>query len=280
MKMRLILLFILNLSSLHAASIIDKAIYGDDNRRAILEASDFEKKLGRSVLAQVPLYKVKDSSLDTTSFEVQTPASALNICSNEKFANETILSSCTGFLVAPDLLLTAGHCVRDQNDCNRNVWVLDYDVSQSTFAKKQVVSCKKILESNSAADYSLIKLQRPILDRPYLKLRRTGKLNPNSEFIVIGHPLGLPKISTDQAWLRGNLLKKTFTINSDTFSGNSGSPVIDVNSSIVEGILIRGDRDFEMDFNNNCMKSVHCNNNECIGETVLRSISIESSFLH
>jgi hypothetical protein len=91
--------------------------------------------------------------------------------------------------------------------------------------------------------------------------------------------LGLPKIVTDQAFLRGNLLNKTFTISSDTYSGNSGSPVIDSETSLVEGILVKGDQDFEMDYLSGCKRSVHCDDNTCTGETVLRSASIPLSFL-
>ena len=191
-----------------------------------------------------------------------------------------MLSSCTGFLVAPDLILTAGHCIKDKTDCLKNMWILDYDKSQSTFSKDKIVYCKEIVDSNATSDYALLRLTKSISDRAPLKIRRTGKVNPEADFFVIGHPLGLPKISTDQAILRGNLLNKTFTINSDTYSGNSGSPVIDSKTSLVEGVLIKGDQDFEMDFVSLCQRSVHCDENSCKGETVLRSASIPSSILH
>jgi V8-like Glu-specific endopeptidase len=218
-----------------------------------------------------------DNTLIT--FEVKTARNTLNICAEEKFSDESMLSSCTGFLIAPDLLLTAGHCIKDKTDCFKNMWILDYDKSQSVFSKENIVYCKEIVDSNLASDYSLIRLSKKISDRVPLKIRRTGKLNPEAEFIVIGHPLGFPKISTDQAFLRGNLLNKTFTINSDTYSGNSGSPVIDSKTSLVEGILIKGDKDFEMDYVGLCLRSVHCDENSCKGETVLRSVAIPSSIL-
>lgn len=258
----------------------NKGLYGDDNRRAIQDSSIQEQKLARSVLAQVPLYKLISSNENGISFEVKTPHEILNLCVDEKFSLDTMLSSCSGFLVAPDLLLTAGHCVKDKNDCAKNIWLLDYDQSGSEFNSEQIVYCKEIVDSNASADYALLRLDRSLTDRTPLTLRRTGKLNPNANFTVIGHPLGLPKVVTDQGFLRGNLLNKTFTISSDTYSGNSGSPVIDSKTSIVEGILIRGDQDFEMDYEFGCEKSLHCDLNSCKGETVLRSIYIPSSVLH
>lgn len=258
----------------------DKGIYGDDNRRAISEASSLEQSLARSVLAQVPLYKMLTSDNSSITFDVKTARNTLNLCAEEKFADETMLSSCTAFLVAPDLVVTAGHCLKDKTDCLKNMWILDYDKSQNVFSKDKIVYCKEIVATNQADDYTVIRLTRKITDRNSLKIRSAGKLNPDADFFVIGHPLGIPKVSTDQAFLRGNLLNKTFTINSDTYSGNSGSPVIDSKTSLVEGVLIKGDKDFEMDYVSLCQRSVHCEENSCIGETVLRATAIPSTILH
>jgi hypothetical protein len=251
-----------------------KTIYGDDNRRIISETSITEQQLARSVLAQVPLYKISTSSEASIGFDVLPVQNLLNLCPDEKFASDTMLSSCTGFLVAPDLLLTAGHCLKDKSDCQKNLWVLDYDQSQSVFNKEKIVYCKEIVNLNSAADFALVRLDRDLDDRTPLKIRQSGKLNSEAEFLVIGHPLGLPKISADQAFLRGNLQDNTFTISSDTYSGSSGSPVIDNKTSLVEGILIKGEKDFEMDFDNLCRRSTHCDFKSCAGETVLRSTTI------
>jgi S1-C subfamily serine protease len=269
----------LNASLLHATIRYDKGIYGDDNRRYIDEGTVLERKLGRSVLAQVPLYKIISQDQTSVMFDVSTPDTALNICQEEKFSSDSMLSSCSGFLVAPDLLMTAGHCLKDKTDCQKNLWLLDYDQSQKEFKKDQIVYCKEIVDSNALTDYALVRLSRAVVDRAPLKIRQSGKLNPKTDFVVIGHPLGLPKIVTDQAFLRGNLLNKTFTISSDTYSGNSGSPVIDSETSLVEGILVKGDQDFEMDYLSGCKRSVHCDDNTCTGETVLRSASIPLSFL-
>lgn len=276
----ILIIFAIHAYSAYAFEGHNKGIYGDDNRRYIKEGTALEQKLGRSVLAQVPFYKMSTSDNSTITFEANTIRNVLNICAEEKFSDEIMLSNCTAFLIAPDLILTANHCIKEKKDCLKNMWILDYDKSQSTFSKDKIVYCKEIVDSNASSDYALIRLTKSIPDRAPLKLRRAGKLNPAADFFVIGHPLGLPKISADQAVLRGNLLNKTFTINSDTYSGNSGSPVIDSKTSLVEGILVKGDRDFEMDYVSLCMRSVHCEDNTCKGETVLRSTSIPLSILH
>ena len=264
----------------------NKVIYGDDNRKLMSEVSDKEFELGKAVLAQIARYRVIESSDEKVRIEAKTLEKALNYCPEEKFSDKPLVSSCSGFLVGPDLLLTAGHCLKDKSGCQNNFWVLDYDDKELnfdgesiTFSSEKIVHCQEILALNAPSssapatslDYALIRLDKKITDRKPLKLRRVGKADPTIGLTVIGHPLGLPKIQTDKGLLRNNLLNNIFTINSDTFSGNSGSPVIENSFGFVEGILIRGDRDFSLDIDTNCNRSFHCENAGCSGETVLRS---------
>ena len=47
------------------------------------------------------------------------------LCKNEKFLNQPSGANCTGFLIAEDKLLTAGHCVSFDSDCEEFYWVFD-----------------------------------------------------------------------------------------------------------------------------------------------------------
>jgi hypothetical protein len=105
-------------------------------------------------------------------------------------------------------------------------------------------------------------------------MRRSGSLSNSDSFSVIGHPLGLPKMITDSSTLRNNSLTYTFLINADTFSGNSGSPVINSATNLVEGILIKGGSDFQMDIELGCNRSVHCDSSNCSGEIALRTTEL------
>jgi hypothetical protein len=263
----------------------DKGIYGDDNRRLVEELDKqfdaLQIEHSRAVLAQVPKWRV--TSEDTTSLSIQTKSltSGMNFCSDEKFSNLPLISSCSAFLVGEDLMLTAGHCVKDKYECQKNYWVLDYDDASGfegasgavVFKKEKIVTWAQVLSwsENPKLDYALIKLNRKITDRTPLKIRRTGTVDNNASLLVIGHPMGLPKIMADQAMIRDNSLTYTFVTNADTFSGNSGSPVINPETNLVEGILVRGDEDFRMDINLGCNRSNHCLGSECKGETVQRT---------
>ena len=62
-----------------------------------------------------------------------------------------------------------------------------------------------------------------------------------------------------------------FTTNSDTYGGNSGSPVVRTGTNKVIGILVRGDNDFVPLRGRNCNVSKKCLENECRGESNSRT---------
>lgn len=125
-----------------------------------------------------------------------------------------------------------------------------------TFPKDHAYSCKELLNwsQNTNLDFAVVKLDRPVVGKNPLKLRREGKTASSEPLMVIGHPLGMPKMLADNILIRDNSLTYVFKTNADTFSGNSGSPVIGEISGLVEGMLVRGDEDFETDINLGCQR--------------------------
>ncbi len=263
---------------------MDKVIYGEDNRRIMSEldsSSDAQAiKYSSSILAQIPNWRMK-ATKETVSVETRDLKSGLNICEGEKFLDLPLVSSCTAFLVGPDLIVTAGHCIKDKYDCKKQTWVLDYDSAGDftgpkgtiTFPKDKTYSCRELVSwsENNNLDYALIKLDREVLGRSPLKVRREGKVASNESLMVLGHPLGMPKMLTDNILVRDNSMTYFFKTNADTFSGNSGSPVFGAISGLVEGILVRGDDDFEMDVDLGCQRMSRCGDKDCRGESVQRS---------
>lgn len=269
----------------NAYQLIDKGIYGDDNRKLAsdidLDRENIEAEQARSIFAQIPKWRITQEDKEFISIDTRSLNSGLKFCADEKFSDLPIVSSCSAFLVAPDLILTAGHCVKDKYECQKNYWVLDYNDPSGflgpkgtvTFKKDNVYSCAQIVSwsENVKLDYALIKLTRKITDRSPMELRRSGKIEDSESMAVIGHPLGLPKIYGDNISIRNNSLPFTFVTDADTFSGNSGSPVINSKTHLVEGILVRGDEDFRMDLELGCNRVYECARSDCRGETVQRS---------
>lgn len=276
-----------------AEAFQDKVIYGEDNRNLVseLDSQDFSAAIinSQAVLAQIPNWRISNLSNDLFSVDTKDLQSGLNICEGERFLTLPLVSSCTAFLVGPDLIVTAGHCIKDKYDCKKQTWVLDYDSDMSflgpagaaVFSKNKSYACADLVgwSENAKLDYAIVRLDRKIEDRAPLKLRREGKTLTNESLMVIGHPLGLPKILTTNILIRDNTQTYFFKTNADTFSGNSGSPVIGVISGLVEGILFRGEDDFKMDIDLGCQRPAKCGDKECRGESVLRSTFLPFKYI-
>jgi V8-like Glu-specific endopeptidase len=79
----------------------------------------------------------------------------------------------------------------------------------------------------------------------------------------------LPLKVAENAFVRDNSNSSYMTCNLDTYGGNSGSPVFNSETHEVEGILVRGETDFEP--SGNCNVSLVCPTTGCRGEDVTRT---------
>jgi V8-like Glu-specific endopeptidase len=264
---------------------IQAAIYGKDNRElAFNHENSLYERLSKSVLSQV-----RKGSLSLENGQVRIKSKPLHqhvktLCKDTPFAKTETFSKCTAFLVAPNMIVTAGHCINNQQECNEAKWVFSSDYNPAsgspiTLEQEDLVTCKKILaykkNTISKNDYALIEIEQQILHRPTLKYRKKNRVPKDSSFFVVGHPTGLPLIVTDQAKEIEGSTKFLFKIDSDTFGGNSGSPVINSQTGIVEGILTDGDLDYTLNKQKRCMMPHKCLEGRCKGENVVRITNIE-----
>lgn len=250
-------------------------IYGEDNRKDVFESRDSALvELSKSTAAMIA-----PANLSTVNKEVKISSRTLKdrgICESERFSKQISAANCSGFLVAPNVLVTAGHCIKGPEDCSSWKWVFDYKVDHAEQAdvivpQTSVYSCKRIisraLDSILKDDYAVIELDRKVTDRRPLAFRKTGKVAKGTSIAVIGHPTGLPTKITDGAKVRSTSLKH-FVTNLDTYGGNSGSAVFNTKTGEVEGILVRGDTDYVYDYQNSCQVSNRCSEDGCRGEEV------------
>ncbi len=259
-------------------------VYGKDNRYETQEYPDrlFREK-AQSVAGMVRTRSLRpdfagDPDLFTTFFK-KTAARSYGVCSDEAYAKQNILPICTGFLVSEDILVTAGHCVTEDTPCESYSWVFGYEEGTTRFANEDIYGCKEVLAHElvdskyKLKDYAVIRLDRKVEGREPLKFRKKGKPNWGEDLLIIGHPYGLPQKIADGAKVKsGNFFgalkpfqtffrKQDFFIsNLDSFVGNSGSPVFNVESGEVEGILIEGADDFVDDEESGCKRAAYKKN--------------------
>jgi len=281
--MRNIILITSSLLSLSSyAGYVEKVVYGEDNRLDVFESQNsLHKKLAASTAAMIPNNSLIEKG---DSFIVKSGTlEGDGICADARFAKQQTAAMCSGFLVGKDLLLTAGHCVESIRDCEANSWVFNFSNDsgvKSAFEinKQDIYKCSQIisreLDQSTENDFALIKLDRET-NRAPLTYRTSGKISDSAKLVVIGHPSGLPTKISDGANVRGNKNKYYFQSNLDTFGGNSGSAVFDTASGMVEGILVRGERDYVMDSVSNCYRPKLCKMDACRGEDVTRITNIK-----
>lgn len=261
-----------------------KSIYGEDNRVDFFSASADMQKLSDSVVSLWNAEKtVFDPASKTYTLKTTNFGSDLNLCPGEKFREQPTGAFCSGSLVGEDMIMTAGHCITDETRCADTKVVFGYAIrteggqAPTKIAQEEVYNCKKIVKrfpdtepgavfpldpmqfisliqfagmalssgtSRLGPDYALIQLDRKVAGHEALAVNRSITLKRGDAIFVIGHPVGLPLKVTDGATVRDTAPAGYFVTDLDTFGGNSGSPVFNAKTKLVEGILVRGDKDF------------------------------------
>lgn len=261
-----------------------KVIYGEDNRVDVFESrKSMYVELAKSTAAMIPNSALRNETNGLVKIG-GTTLQGRGICAKERFAKQPTAANCSGFLVGDKYLVTAGHCIENQVDCNNYKWVFDYKVDHSEqgsvdVEKTAIYSCKSIVERSldgaTQDDYAMIELDRVVTDREPLKFRQRGKPLANAALVVIGHPTGLPTKIADGANVRSHEAK-FFRANLDTYGGNSGSAVFNAKSGMVEGILVRGENDYIYSSADRCQVSNVCPDTGCAGEDVTYITNIKA----
>jgi V8-like Glu-specific endopeptidase len=231
-------------------------IFGTDDRYNPKVGSQ-EEHLAKSVAVGIltSLYEKKENG----NYLIHSDNMSDFMCKDERFSTDPSLAyACSGFLVAPDLLLTAGHCstnveeVFNSSDlyCDSYAWMFDYRSSSESetnltdVSPDNIYNCKEIIYAVSDSDepyrdFALIRLDRDVVNRDYLKMA-TEDVSVGDAVSMLGSPMGMPtKFTTNAKVLESIETKNVFTTNLDAFTGNSGSAVFNDKNEVV-GILVSG----------------------------------------
>ena len=243
-----------------------ETVYGEDSRKNLFEITD--QKTLKIADATVGLFDAADA-IDQGNGNVriksQKYGESEGLCSTEKFYNENEGAWCSGTLIAPNVVITAGHCIQNQVECAKTAFAFGYSYSHQgddpeLRPKTEIYGCKLVLsqtldQAGRGMDYSIVQLDRPVTGHLPVTLGNGANLANGTALTVIGHPSGLPtKVATGK--VRDNAAAQPYYVtNLDTFAGNSGSGVFNSSTGTYEGILVRGDTDFKTDAARNCTVS-------------------------
>ncbi len=241
-------------------------VFGPDDRRELLDPANAPatKRWAASAATLVQTRFLAPDGPDHYRAEVPSLQQEYGVCDDEPFAQQPSLGDCSAALVAPDIMLTAGHCVWNPGDCRDSVFVFDfaYDTPErdvTRIARADVFRCEEVLaigRSSVTFDYALVRLARPVLDRPPLPVR-SERVRRGDRVTLIGFPLGLPlKIDAGGVVIDPDEGRHTFATTFDAYGGNSGSAVLDSSTGEVVGVHVGGGPDFARD--GSCLRSLLC----------------------
>lgn len=257
----------------------DEIIAGEDDRKDFFELDDqgeteaLQKRLADSTVILTSKSSLTEQEDGTFRLDVRPfRRSSFLPCEGERFGNQHTGGWCSGFVVGPDVIVTAGHCGETEAEIQETAYIFGFRVASADdpgttiFTKDQVYFGEELIahDLSGSGDFAVVRVDRVITapGASPLPVRQSGSIGLGMNVGVIGYPSGLPVkiafgidtvIMKDQdPWLLANL---------DTYGGNSGSAVFNSEGQ-VEGILVRGARDYDIDHENACFLSNRISNSE------------------
>lgn len=193
-------------------------------------------------------------------FFSETLADLYGVCEDEPFAHQPSAASCSGSLIADDLVLTAGHCVASPVACAGRVWMFKYLFDDAdtlgAMAPEDLYTCAEVvvfrysLNGFDRDDYAVVRLDRPVAPH-YAPVRlslRPQRVQRGDSLITMGFPSGLPlKVDDGGVVTHNDPVNAYFFATTDTFGGSSGGPVFDAETLEQVGFVVRGRGDFSPD---------------------------------
>lgn len=260
----------------------EQVVYGDDDRFEVFDHPNAELReiAKRSIVALIPHHRLQRGPGGTYEIEAKPLGEVKNLCPGERFGEQPTAASCSAVLIAPDLVLTAGHCMESQASCEAFAYVFNYSMSSerqlTTIVEDDVYRCARLVvrdqtRGQRTPDFAIIQLDRPVAPprRPIEVRSGSAALDERESLSMIGFGSGLPsKIDSGGTVADPRAGEVDFFIaNTDAFAGHSGSATLDSENRLA-GILVAGrEPDYVSDQKSACQRVNTFGDNEA-GEAV------------
>jgi hypothetical protein len=240
-----------------------RAVYGTDDRsdldeieRLLAGTQDAGKRdywkaaldVARGVGAWIPGESVQP---DGTFLGVVSLGEGMALCPGQKFASQPRAALGTAFLVAPDLVVTAKHVLKQAGDWQGLALVFDFELRQGANPTKvgPIYRPTEVVASGGDGktfDWAVVRLDRAVAGGRVLELAEGSPGSgprPDDELCLWGHSAGTPKKFMRGRATANDARANSFRAELDAFGGDSGSPVFDRSFRVV-GLLFGGHTDW------------------------------------
>jgi hypothetical protein len=240
-------------------------IYGNDDRQELYTLSEYSAlaRSAQAVAAVIPRSRLELDAQGARRIVAQTLGKAEELCDGEPHAEQPSAAECTAVLVDDNLLATSGHCFRHLLDCGNYHFVFGYAYDDAArpqaMGPLEVYECTRarVQENEVSAegrvlDYAIVELTRSVSGRAPVALR-TSPLALGESLTIFSTPGGIPlKVDSGARVLDTRVDGGDyFQLDSDTFHGSSGAPVLDAAGALV-GLFARGNEDYVWDEERGC----------------------------
>lgn len=243
-----------------------------DNRiEASQSANPIIQKANRATVVMIDKWYIQELDDQTVQiYRSPTLKKSQNTCKNERFNDQLTPASCTGVLIAADVILTAGHCVQ-HDECKDHELLFNYEAGESSvdemhFSSDSIYHCREVIASKyfysgTRPDYALLRLDRPVKGISPVPLSKKSYFDlilssEKARFFVISSPSGIPKKLSEDIYPVKSLMKPESLVSlagRELFSqtkawgkipitsafawGSSGAPVFDSTDGSLIGII-------------------------------------------
>ena len=270
---------------------LNGVIYGTDSVRDLqddkIQGSALLQRNIKASAALVAREELKQNGDTTWKLNDKTVQERYRTCDEFKMSDQVSAAFCSAVLVAPNVILTAAHCLEGDTlqNCGNSDIVFGFDqkIEKSTdkiLQNSQVYHCKHIREiskSQVQVDYALVELDRNVEGvTPVGMPAQIQAMAIGEDIYTIGYPVGTSKKMASgrvREFAKSNQNPKASL---DIYYGNSGGPIFDTKTNDLVGVVANGEEDF-IKTAQECQMPKHCDDNGCLGEmlTPLSKISTQ-----
>jgi Trypsin-like peptidase domain len=257
-------------------------IYGEDTRQDLSSANlVYPAKASAMLIIERNLKPLNAKFWDFRKFTLQK---GYPLCQTEKFLDQYLLGFCSGVLISSTRVLTAGHCIRNQNNCDETYLLFGFTQDKAIRGQiptSEIYKCKKLIaqengSSQGGRDYALIELDRQVINVQPVEIIDSKNLSLPLRVVSLSYPLGLPLKADVGSMVRNESWSNFIEAQVDTFAGSSGSGLFSSEGKLL-GILSQGSDDFleeeirKVQTSGGCIKVNNCASGTCHNERYFRA---------